>query len=321
MSSFDGRSLYETLGVPASAEPHDIRAAYHHLARELHPDRHPDKEAEFKEVQRAYETLSDPNRRACYDLIGRDLTEEGLFADDLVLVAGCSLCCSLCCLLLFGLLALLRVESVVNTPVAVIFTPLWTLDLVVFVPTAVAFARRRNVVAAAEAAVFVVTSVTLYAQCAGLSDSWARAAAALVVHDVCRAVRDVVWGPDAAYYAGRALLAAGVAAKLDGSLAWGWWAVCLPVLAHLCSHASQQWTQPRAVLWCVLLYVVFVWMLGDSVPGELAWALGIVACALCCCGVGGDGEGAVGGSGAPCGGGGGGGVHAAKGPHEFAEFG
>jgi molecular chaperone DnaJ len=62
--------LYDTLGVAPTASAEEIKRAYRKLARQYHPDRNPgdaDAEARFKDVQAAYDTLSDPNRRAEYD--------------------------------------------------------------------------------------------------------------------------------------------------------------------------------------------------------------------------------------------------------------
>jgi curved DNA-binding protein len=67
------RDLYETLGVPKTASEADITKAYRALARKFHPDRNPgDKEAEakFKEIQNAYDILTDPAKRANYDRFG-----------------------------------------------------------------------------------------------------------------------------------------------------------------------------------------------------------------------------------------------------------
>lgn len=65
--------FYVLLGVSRNASAEDIKKAYRKKARELHPDARPDdaaSEAQFKEVARAYETLSDPDSRARYDRFG-----------------------------------------------------------------------------------------------------------------------------------------------------------------------------------------------------------------------------------------------------------
>jgi Ca-activated chloride channel homolog len=60
---------YSTLGVPYNASPDEIRSAYFHLARTLHPDVNPNQVAreQFLEVQRAYEVLSNSPKKAKYD--------------------------------------------------------------------------------------------------------------------------------------------------------------------------------------------------------------------------------------------------------------
>ena len=63
---------YHLLGVPETASPDAIKRAYRSLARDSHPDRNPhDPEAEerFKQIQRAYQVLSDAARRAQYDRV------------------------------------------------------------------------------------------------------------------------------------------------------------------------------------------------------------------------------------------------------------
>jgi DnaJ-class molecular chaperone len=64
---------YQTLGVNKGASEDEIKKAYRKLARQFHPDRNPgDKQAEarFKEIQKAYDVLSDKNKRAQYDQFG-----------------------------------------------------------------------------------------------------------------------------------------------------------------------------------------------------------------------------------------------------------
>ncbi len=66
------RDFYEVLGVSKSASPEEIKKAYRRQARKYHPDvsEEPDAEERFKEVQRAYEVLSDDQKRGAYDRYG-----------------------------------------------------------------------------------------------------------------------------------------------------------------------------------------------------------------------------------------------------------
>jgi molecular chaperone DnaJ len=63
-------NLYETLGVPKNATAEEIKKAYRKLARQHHPDASGGDEAKFKEVQGAYDVLSDPEKRKQYDAFG-----------------------------------------------------------------------------------------------------------------------------------------------------------------------------------------------------------------------------------------------------------
>src|SRR5207244_7484577 len=65
-------SLYDTLGVKKGAAPDEIKKAYRKLARQYHPDTNQEKDAEerFKQVQTAYDVLSDSEKRKAYDRFG-----------------------------------------------------------------------------------------------------------------------------------------------------------------------------------------------------------------------------------------------------------
>lgn len=70
----DKRDYYEVMGVPKNATDAEIKKAYRKLAKKYHPDLNPgDKNAEvkFKEVNEAYEVLSDKDKRARYDQFGQ----------------------------------------------------------------------------------------------------------------------------------------------------------------------------------------------------------------------------------------------------------
>jgi DnaJ-class molecular chaperone len=69
------RDYYATLGVPRDASPADIKKHFRKLARTHHPDVNkdaPEAEARFKELNEAYDVLSDPEKRKLYDQLGAD---------------------------------------------------------------------------------------------------------------------------------------------------------------------------------------------------------------------------------------------------------
>jgi curved DNA-binding protein len=69
---------YKILGVPRDASAADIKNAYRKLAMQFHPDRNPgDKKAEerFKEINEAYQVLSDPKKRERYDQVGESYSQ------------------------------------------------------------------------------------------------------------------------------------------------------------------------------------------------------------------------------------------------------
>ncbi len=68
------KDYYQTLGVPRDATAEDIKKAFRKLARKYHPDvsKEPDAELRMKEVNEAHTVLSDPEKRAAYDQLGRN---------------------------------------------------------------------------------------------------------------------------------------------------------------------------------------------------------------------------------------------------------
>ena len=74
------RDYYDILGVPKGSEAAAIKKAYRTKAKELHPDRNsdnPNAEAQFKEVNEAYEVLKDADKKAAYDRYGHAAFEGG----------------------------------------------------------------------------------------------------------------------------------------------------------------------------------------------------------------------------------------------------
>ena len=80
--------LYALLKVERSASATDIRRAYYALARKCHPDKNPgdpNAEESFKSLNKAYQILKDPEKRARYDRTGCDDEETELFQDAFII--------------------------------------------------------------------------------------------------------------------------------------------------------------------------------------------------------------------------------------------
>ncbi|HEY1583955.1 MAG TPA: DnaJ domain-containing protein, partial [Chthoniobacterales bacterium] len=78
------RDYYETLGVAKTASADEIKGAFRKLARKHHPDMAKPKEKaaaeeKFKQINEAYEVLSDPEKRSKYDQLGADWNQPGGF--------------------------------------------------------------------------------------------------------------------------------------------------------------------------------------------------------------------------------------------------
>ncbi|MBD2355508.1 DnaJ domain-containing protein [Tolypothrix sp. FACHB-123] len=80
MAATDFKDYYTILGISKTASPEEIKQAFRRLARKYHPDVNPGNkqaEASFKEVNEAYEVLSDPDKRKKYDQFGQYWKQAG----------------------------------------------------------------------------------------------------------------------------------------------------------------------------------------------------------------------------------------------------
>ena len=80
MSRMAKRDYYDVLGVARGASAEELKKAYRQKAKELHPDRNsdnPNAEAQFKEINEAYDVLKDADRKAAYDRFGHAAFEGG----------------------------------------------------------------------------------------------------------------------------------------------------------------------------------------------------------------------------------------------------
>ncbi len=74
------KDYYEILGVNKSASKDELKKAYHKMAHKYHPDKNKGDDIKFKEVNEAYQTLSDEGKRSQYDRFGSDGPQAGGFS-------------------------------------------------------------------------------------------------------------------------------------------------------------------------------------------------------------------------------------------------
>src|ERR1700686_2098149 len=80
------QDYYNTLGVDRKASDAEIKSAYRKLARKFHPDVNPNNkeaEAKFKQINEAYQVVSDPEKRKKYDELGADW-EHGVSQEEMM---------------------------------------------------------------------------------------------------------------------------------------------------------------------------------------------------------------------------------------------
>ena len=76
------KDYYETLGVKRDVSPDDLKKAFRQLARKYHPDLNQgskESEEKFKEINEAYQVLSDPQKKPEYDNVGPAVYRRGIF--------------------------------------------------------------------------------------------------------------------------------------------------------------------------------------------------------------------------------------------------
>lgn len=144
-ASFVDKGLYDILGVAPSSTAAEIKTAYRKLALRYHPDKNAvEGPVRFPQIQRAYEVLSNPQKRKIYDQMG----ESGLQAFEMsagtippwlfavgAMILSCLSCSGALLIILFVSFVSMQAEGSITWSWATVFVPLWILDCVLLFAT------------------------------------------------------------------------------------------------------------------------------------------------------------------------------------------
>jgi len=138
--------LYAVLELEPNSSEEDIKKAYKKLALKYHPDKNPEAGEKFKEVNSAYNILSDPQKKNIYDMYGDEglmMYEQGMFGEDgelmqvlpflnnplYMAILICLGCLYVSVATLVPVFIVIQLDGVVNWNWGVVFIPLWIVNI------------------------------------------------------------------------------------------------------------------------------------------------------------------------------------------------